>query len=201
VDNVNRRKWDLEEFEKRAKEREAGTLEEKPRRPVVPLQQRGYVTAREHDIDLTQKLGKTVVISATTPLSQQGGYYCDVCECLVKDSANYLDHINGKKHQRAMGLSMRTERASVDDVKAKLQSGKKREAPSSSSHSDNFEDRVNSLKEREEREKKEKKDKKKEYKRVKREEEEKQRKKEEGVGGDDVLAMMGLPTGFGGGKK
>ena len=94
---------------------------------------------------------------------------------------------------------MRTERASVDDVRARLQSGKKREAPSSHS-SDNFDDRVNSLKEREERERKEKKEKKKEYKRIKREEEERQKKLEDATS-DDALAMMGLPTGFGGGKK
>ena len=46
---------------------------------------------------LDDKLNKTVVVAANAPLSAQPGYYCDVCECTVKDSINYLDHINGKR--------------------------------------------------------------------------------------------------------
>ena len=33
----------------------------------------------------------------TMPLAQQAGYYCNVCDCILKDSKSYLDHINGEE--------------------------------------------------------------------------------------------------------
>lgn len=54
------------------------------------------------------------------------GYWCEVCQCLQKDSISYLDHINGKKHQRALGFSMRVERVDVDRVKERLDSLKRK---------------------------------------------------------------------------
>ncbi len=103
---------------------------------------------------------------------------------------------------------MRTERATVDQVRERLRAGKKRDITQT------FEDKVNSAKEREERERQEKKEKKREHKRLKREEEEKQKQTSSTTGGggggsggdvdnnaDDVFAQMGLPTGFGGSKK
>ena len=48
------------------------------------------------------------------------GWHCKVCDCFLKDSLTYLDHINGRKHQRFLGYSMRAEKSTIDDVKAKM---------------------------------------------------------------------------------
>lgn len=71
---------------------------------------------RERKVDLSSKLGKTQVVTAASTPSQQGGWYCEICKCGLKDSINYLDHINGKKHQRELGFSMRVERSTVTQV-------------------------------------------------------------------------------------
>lgn len=129
-----RRTWDREEYEKKAKER-AEELEDdedddedessSKRRPSVPVK-RELLKRRDYDVDLEANLGKSVVITKTTPLSHTGGYYCNVCDCVVKDSVNFLDHINGKKHQRNLGMSMRVERSSLDQVKRRFELNKRK---------------------------------------------------------------------------
>ncbi|XP_066356457.1 uncharacterized protein [Miscanthus floridulus] len=120
VDNTSRRKFDKEEYLERARQREQREKDEawkgKERGPPV---QRQPLKHRDYEVDLDSRLGKT-----------QAGYYCSVCECVVKDSANYLDHINGKKHQRALGMSMRVERASLEQVQKRFEALKKRKDPS-----------------------------------------------------------------------
>ncbi len=39
-----------------------------------------------------------------------------MCDCFLKDSLTYLDHINGKKHQRYLGYSMRIEKSTTEEV-------------------------------------------------------------------------------------
>ena len=152
--NFQRRTWDREEFEKRAKERAARETEEaeaaaaaaaevaggalvpaagaaKGPQEVYPEgpaglarpegSQRAYLQGRDTStLHLEDKLGKRQMVTDTTPVSQTGGYYCAVCECNLRDSATYLDHINGRPHQRRMGFTMRVERVGVDAVKARL---------------------------------------------------------------------------------
>ncbi|KFB36014.1 AGAP006245-PA-like protein [Anopheles sinensis] len=119
----HRRKWDRKEYERLAHERilakDKGPEDEEPVTKELLKQ-------REYKVDLDSKLGKSMVINKSTPSSQSGGYYCNVCDCVVKDSINFLDHINGKKHQRNLGMSMKVERSSLDQVKERFKINKKK---------------------------------------------------------------------------
>ena len=89
--------------------------------------QRAFIKAREYKVDLDSKVGKIEIITPSASDATAGpGWTCDVCNCVLKDSTSYLDHINGRKHQRALGYSMRVEKSNVDNVKTKLESLKRK---------------------------------------------------------------------------
>ena len=111
VDNTARRTWDREEYAARAEKREeeaaaaeetALDIKKRKRLERDPLHQgliveRSTLKGRDYQLDLASRVGKAQVIGLNTPLSQQAGYYCSVCDCVLRDSQSYLDHINGER--------------------------------------------------------------------------------------------------------
>merc|ERR1712159_453648 len=80
---------------------------------------------RTTELNLEKNLGKSQVVTAHTIKPMQGGYWCSVCECLLKDSATYLDHVNGRRHNRNLGMNMKVEKVGVDRIREKLKSLRK----------------------------------------------------------------------------
>ena len=177
---------------------------------------RAYLTARKEGVDITSKVGTSELIvegsdvqitDGVTKSASGVGWYCKVCDCFLKDSLGYLDHINGKKHQRALGYTMRVEQSTVGDVKSKLKALKEAKAGSVVVNSNKSVKEVEKEKKKEEsaaekmlREEEAKKarrweerKRKKEDAKRKREEEEAE---EEGGMDPDMAAMMGF-GGFG----
>lgn len=133
TDALGRKVWDKEYFAKRALVRQYedgqdfededivdGGKRKKARKEPPPPSERQPLQKRKEAVALDVELGKSKIVTTHTPKQQQGGFWCDVCECLIKDSQAYLDHINGKKHNRLLGMTMRVERVGVDRVKARL---------------------------------------------------------------------------------
>lgn len=186
----HRRKWDRDEYEKLARKRLMDDLDDDHSKDLSPIK-REMLKQRDYRVDLDSKLGKSVVITKATPSSQSGGYYCNVCDCVVKDSINFLDHINGKKHQRNLGMSMKIERSSLDQVKKRFESNKKKMEEKKKDY--DLEQRLRELKEEEEKLKEYRKEKKKEKKR-------KHDELDDEPQNDDMAALMGF-SGFGSSKK
>lgn len=122
-------------FEKKAKERlDAELALEEQREAAVtepaPIVQRAPLQRRTEDLKLAKYVGARQVITGAQALSGQyaGAYFCKVCDCSLRDSANYLAHINGRKHNRMLGMSMRAERSTLGEVKSRLEAHKEQES-------------------------------------------------------------------------
>jgi U4/U6.U5 tri-snRNP component SNU23 len=118
---------DLANIKKRKQELAATSKEEfqaaEPGAAGPSGSQRAFLKARVTNLSeqLEADVGKTQVVTAQAmELGVGGGFWCETCTCLLKDSLTYLSHINGKKHQRALGFSMRVENVGVDVVKDRM---------------------------------------------------------------------------------
>ncbi|KAI6218852.1 Zinc finger matrin-type protein 2 [Aphelenchoides fujianensis] len=217
---THRRTWDTTEYSIKANERAVKEQEEaearsgkKSKKPKLPdgikapppkklLEARKeafFLRIPVFEVDLESRIGKQVVINKTAGASDaSGGYHCDICDCTIKDSINYLDHINGNGN---MGYSMRIKRSTIDDIKAKLAEKREKQEVDKRKKDDDIEEEL-----REEEAKMA------DWKRQKRDQKSRKRaaprddadEEDETVAldpaDDELYQMMGL-SGFGGSKK
>lgn len=169
--NSFRREWDKEAFEKKAKERldaELALEEEREERKTAPqpIVQRAPLQRRTEELRLAKFVNTRQIVTGAQAIAGQmaGAYHCKVCDCVLRDHQNYLLHINGKKHNRMLGMSMRAERATVEEVRARLSSFKEEQVQTQELTADEkaeqflrqFDERVSAAKEAEILEAKEK---------------------------------------------
>ncbi|KAF9098705.1 zinc finger, matrin-type 2 [Mortierella sp. GBA35] len=201
-------RWDMEEYERRAKERaarekelqeedEARALGKTVKRKATKEapSEEAIAAEKSERLILESAIGKSQVVQGG-PTGRAPGFYCQVCDCVLKDSTAYRDHKNGKKHLKNMGVdTKKPTRENLSDVLAKLESMKpKPDAPRTSKY--DLDARLEEAKRQEDREKAEKRERKKQKKNEK--------KADDGFddGGMDpaMAAMMGF-SGFGSSKS
>ena len=91
---------------------------------------RDLLRPRDYKINFDREIGKRKTVTNEdnndNETIKQSMWYCKVCECKFKDSHTYLDHINGKNHQKLLGMSMRTPISTLNEIKERLEFHKKR---------------------------------------------------------------------------
>ena len=143
MDNTQRRKWDKDEYAAKAAERERLEQEREKAKSVRPppgaIVERknlsvGSIIQRDYKKELEARVGTKTIVNLDT--GEGLGFKCKETGVILRDSMSYLDHINGKKQQRALGMSMRVERSTVDQVKARFESHKRKKAEADESAAD-----------------------------------------------------------------
>ncbi|KAF9173675.1 hypothetical protein BGX21_003510 [Mortierella sp. AD011] len=199
-------RWDMEEMERRAKERaqrEKELQEEdelralgksgKKKTKAAPTEE-AIAAERSERLVLESAVGKTQVVQGG-PTGRAPGFYCKVCDCVLKDSKAYMDHRNGRNHLKNMGVDTKAVREDVSDVVAKLES-MKRKAEEPKKNKYDLDARLEEVKRQEDRERAEKRERKKQ----------KKNEKKAGDTFDDggmdpaMAALMGF-SGFGSSKS
>ncbi|CDO65705.1 zinc finger protein, putative [Plasmodium reichenowi] len=218
IDSYGRKVWDKEYYQKKVDEKVENDedelilkllpdLKKKSKLEPPPPSERKLLEERKENLLLEKNLGKVQFLTEKTPKNEQGGYYCKICDCVLKDSQTYLDHINGKNHNRMLGYSMKVKKVTLDDVKKRLSLLKeKKQNKTEDVEKDPYEEAKKNLKDMQEDEerriqkRKEKKMLKKlEKEKKKNENENKNENKNDDEESDNMNMMfkeMGLPTSF-----
>ena len=67
-----------------------------------------------------EEIGREIILRKEQPEETEKIFYCAKCEVQLRDSSSYLEHINGKQHNKNLGMSMVVERVGIDKVRERL---------------------------------------------------------------------------------
>ncbi|KAI0743832.1 hypothetical protein C8Q80DRAFT_1257790 [Daedaleopsis nitida] len=211
-----RKKWDKEEYAEKARQRDQeekermqeneerlkqGKKPRKTRKDDLPKPTE-LMKQRDGPLELDKNLGKTMVVqNAGNRGPGVPGFYCEACNRTYKDSAGYLDHINGRAHLRALGQTTKIARSTVEQVRARIAYLREKTREASSAKEFDFEQRLAEVREREAKLRDEKKAAKKAQRELARAELAKDTAAApEAKQDNDMMSMMGF-AGFGTTKK
>lgn len=130
-----RRTWDKEEYAAKAKVEEEKRKEEGKARYEAKLEGKKWhkhvdmseldsTSARGSRLDVASMVGKTTMIPASAGVGKRGkgaGFYCEACDLTYKDNVQYIEHLNSKQHLINTGQSGEVKRATLQDVKDRIE--------------------------------------------------------------------------------
>jgi U4/U6.U5 tri-snRNP component SNU23 len=108
------------------------------------MEQISLIDERKDQINFRENVNKTQILQPTG----EAGFKCEECNELFTDSLGYLDHINGFKHQRKLGINIHINRATLKDVQERLLLLKKRKEVVEKEF--NFDEHMKQIRKREE---------------------------------------------------
>lgn len=136
-----RKTWDRAEFAEKAAERERKRKEEGKAKYEAAIAGKKYIPrastpedtkdteARAARLNVAEQVGKQQNVPAGASQSKRGksaGFYCNACDLTYKDNLQFVDHLNSKQHLIAIGQSGEVHIATLEDVKDRFASLKRK---------------------------------------------------------------------------
>eukprot|EP01017_Pseudomicrothorax_dubius_P008196 TRINITY_DN12670_c0_g1_i1.p2 TRINITY_DN12670_c0_g1~~TRINITY_DN12670_c0_g1_i1.p2 ORF type:complete len:206 (-),score=68.10 TRINITY_DN12670_c0_g1_i1:840-1457(-) len=148
---------------------------------------KGYLKPRTEKFNFNARIGTETVVTKNPELDEKLGFFCKTCNVLTKNSQAYVEHVNGRDHASRLGMTTKVERSTVEAVREKLNSLKKKPPMQKPEELEAKEEAKPSAKP-------EAKEEAKSRKKAKKEKEETSESEDEVP---DEIRSMGLPTSFG----
>lgn len=130
-----RKTWNREEYAAKAAAEEAARKEENKARYEAKLEGKKWhkhvdtsqldsTSSRAQRLDVASMVGKTTMVPASAGVGRRGkgaGFYCEACDLTYKDNVQYIEHLNSKQHLIATGQSGEVKRATLQDVRDRIE--------------------------------------------------------------------------------